>query len=57
MEKVKITLPDSWPRDGRARVRVIDGVIMASHPERDTIQVQNGAWVPVEKINGKDRPR
>lgn len=43
------SLPTSWPTDKLARVNLVGGVIVATHPHRTPIQLIDGKWVDLMK--------
>lgn len=53
-QTVRIQKPYGWPSDGRATFTKVDGVVIGRHPDRDPVQLLDGKWVPIEKVNGRE---
>lgn len=43
-------LPTSWPSDKLTRVNLVNGCVIATHPQRDPLQLVDGKWQEVKKV-------
>lgn len=43
-------LPTSWPTDKLARVNLVSGMVIATHPQRTPLQLVDGKWEDVKAV-------